>query len=229
MKEVKDKALSKFDEMAKKYSSLEMLRAPIQLIPFGVGSAIDSLFGNRASNIQYNRLMDLINGIKSDVEKLDESKLNKSFLDSDEFYFLCRDIFMKVANTRTLDKIKLFKNIFVNAITQETPEMSFIEVCNSIVDQLNEADVQLLKIIKQNNYFDKSKGYRGFVIDDDGVVKLANGEDEKTIEDFNLPMPSILQASSLKLHSIGLIDKFTRLTALGKDFMNFVIKIEDNK
>jgi hypothetical protein len=226
VKESKDTAISKIDQIAEKYSSLEILRVPIQLIPFGIGSAIDSLFGNRASEIQYARLKELLDGVKSTVDKLDESKINKSFLDSDDFYFLCRNTFMKVANSRALEKIHLFRNIFVNALTQEFPMMSFIEICSDIVDQLNETDVQLLKIIKENNYLDKNKGYRGFVILENGIVKLANGEDDKSIAEFNLPMPSIVQSSSYKLRSIGLIDGLTQLTALGNDFMAFVMEIE---
>jgi len=229
MKKTKEVVVSKLDEFSEKYSSLEILRAPIQLIPFGVGSAIDSLFGTRANEIQYNRLFDLINGIKQELNNLKESKINKTFLDSDEFYFLCRDIFVKVANTRELDKIKLFKNIFVNSISFREHEMSFIEVCNDILDQLSKADILLLKLIKQHNYFDKDRGYRGFIIRDDGSVVLANGEKEKTIKDFKLPNTSMLLASFLKLNNLQLIKNDTRLTALAEEFVSFVFMVAEKK
>ncbi len=133
------------DEVSERYARLEPLRPLMQLIPFGVGSAIDSLFGNRAADMQMHRIRTLLDEVTSRLETIEEEKIDPSFLESDDFYYHCREIFTRLLQSRGREKVALFAQLFVKGIAKDRPPSDFISLCADLVSQLELPEMLIIK------------------------------------------------------------------------------------
>jgi len=134
----------RFDEVSEGYSANEWVRPLVQLIPYGVGSAIDSLLGDRGARIQMERLKAMLNGVRETVERISENNIDKDFINGDEFYFLCRDVFDAVGRERSRDKIRFFKNVFIRGITRPRKDLDVTSLYLGMLGELLEAEILLL-------------------------------------------------------------------------------------
>jgi len=136
------------------YSNSPILRSMVNLIPY-VGGAIDVLITTRIQEISWKRLNTYLDQLQKQFENVDESKINKEFLQSEEFY----DLFLQTARastrTRSEQKIKLFSSIIKNAITKEFSNPLSPEDLVSIIENLSENDIIFITILQE--YFDNPK------------------------------------------------------------------------
>lgn len=222
---IKKNMKEKLNKIAEKYTSFEAIRPVLQLIPFGVGSAIDSLFGNRAYAIQNRRILEFLNILKRDLKHLDETKIDYNFLKSDDFFFLCRDIFNKIANDRYSEKIKFFKNIFILSISINKPSSSFTDLCIKILEDLSIHDIYLM------NSLYKMGTISGInIVDINRPSRLIRTNMRKeVVKETGFENEGALHYSIRKLLSLGLVQdegytgRDLSLSALGKEFVNNVL------
>lgn len=88
-REVVEKALIPACE---RYASNTKLRALIQLLGTPVGGAIDTLLSGEAAKIKAKRFEDFIQYTREVLEKIQEEKIDKKFLKSEEFFSLFQNI-----------------------------------------------------------------------------------------------------------------------------------------
>jgi len=118
----------------------------LSLIPF-LGSAITSALDTRSFQIFEHNSRQFALEVKSLVDKLDESKIDKGFLNSDEFVSLLTEILARNARTYEHEKIKLFAIIFVNATTFGKSGIPFKEGFIRIIDELSPTHILALSVI----------------------------------------------------------------------------------
>lgn len=80
------------------YQSQPWFRAVIQFIPF-CGGPIDTVLASRADNLNKERVEELFSNVSKSLSKIEESSLNKVFLQSEEFFDLLRSCAETVART----------------------------------------------------------------------------------------------------------------------------------
>jgi hypothetical protein len=76
---------SNIESAAVIYSQNTAMRTAISLIP-GIGSTIDLILSSGGQTIQTGRINSTISNLRDEMSKIDVAKIDKKFLDSEEFY-----------------------------------------------------------------------------------------------------------------------------------------------
>lgn len=196
----KRKGASSLDRAAEKYVRLERVRPLVQLVPFGVGSAIDSLFGDRAVAIQIGRLDKLCQEIKRQLKQMDEGKIDKSYLESGDFFYHCRDIFAETVRSRNEDKLERFARVFISGIAKDRPTAEFLSLCTELVSELELPEMLILRALHAHR--------RVIRIDGSSNVRFVEGKKPGEIKEFcaiGEITAGQFQVGVRKLQNLGLI------------------------
>jgi hypothetical protein len=91
------------------------LRQSIWQIPY-IGNAVDYIFSELGKSFQQRRLLQAIQYLTEETSQISESKVDKSFLDTEEFYDLIMRTLESCIKTRHNDKIRLYCKILIGAV-----------------------------------------------------------------------------------------------------------------
>ena len=123
-----------------------LIDGALSLIP-GVGQAISSALSTRAANLAQKRTSALIEEIRGGVARLDTAKLDRTFLDSDEFTsVLVRTLELNARSSRA-EKVRLFAATFLGFVHVPGSQVLFKETFLRIVDELEPEHIEVLRII----------------------------------------------------------------------------------
>ena len=169
-----------------------LIRATIQSIP-NLGSALDTLLFHKAQKIKEQRLQELLTTLKNSMSKLDGSKIDKDYIQSEEFLFIVEQIFIKYVQESHTQKREYYRNILVNSSTK-TFSGYHKEVLLNIMSNLSEFHLTLLTNITECT---SSSG----VISARSLQKIGYGKDVTNHLMF--------------LSSTGVVDRFTEVSVDG--------------
>jgi hypothetical protein len=93
-----------------RYSESPVFRALVTAIPY-LGGSIDALFGQWGAEIAQRRFRVLLEELAKETARLDASKVDKAFLDSEEFVDLFTRAAREAARSRHREKVRLFARI----------------------------------------------------------------------------------------------------------------------
>lgn len=135
-----------------KYSDNTHIRLAVRtLIPY-LGDGLDFVFSEGAAKIRAERLNLLLSELEKRLTEIEESKIDKEFLASEEFY----EIFTKTMDTaiRTYRKEKIaYLALFLkNSVKKENSETYYKERVLRIIDELSPIHIQILKTIFDIQY-----------------------------------------------------------------------------
>jgi hypothetical protein len=122
------------------------VRALIQIVPFGIGSATDVYLKETIDKIREDRLSTFFNQLeKGEIELTDDIIESESFLHN---YFSTMRI---VLNTRRREKIVLIGNLFNTAIKKNIIDVEDdnFESKLKILDDLSFTEIEILQILKK--------------------------------------------------------------------------------
>ncbi|NQU05396.1 MAG: hypothetical protein HQ568_04820 [Calditrichaeota bacterium] len=143
-----DEALKEYSEGKTKPNELileydnPVIRALIQLIPFGIGSALDVILSHNLERITNERT-------KAFFDELDngEVSLDKRCLESEDFLHKYFKTTQYALNTRRREKIRLFAKLFKSSIENiDFCDIDEYEEYLQILDELNYRELQALVI-----------------------------------------------------------------------------------
>ena len=141
----KQEQLASVDRAARFYEEANWLRALVQVIPC-VGGTLDTLFAWRWNHIQRQRYEVFLKSVYRRMECIDASKLDRVFLDSDEFASLFFDVSTRVAREYEIEKIQLFRNVLVNSAMTEFVGDPLRDFMVGLLGELTLAEVHILQI-----------------------------------------------------------------------------------
>jgi len=151
---VKDKLLSAVDKVNALYSQSPVVKGLIDgglsFIPF-FGSAIISALDARSFEIYEKNSKQFTEESRRLVDNLDEDKIDKEFLKSDEFVSLLTEILTRNARTHEQAKVKLFATLFVNAATYGKSGTPYKEGFVHIIDELSVTHILALAFINDTS------------------------------------------------------------------------------
>jgi hypothetical protein len=126
------------------------LRAAISLIP-GIGSPIDLILSSEGQNIQNRRVNLTISTLKDEMFKIDLNKIDKKFIESEEFYDLMMKVFESCTRTSRIEKVVLNCKILAKSVLIENSEKrSSAEDFIGFIDGLSFRDLKLgIKMYEQ--------------------------------------------------------------------------------
>ncbi len=97
--------MSKISKLLQLYEKSSWLRAIVQLPPGG--GSIDTLLAGKAAGINQKRVEELLENVNYQIEALDGNKINKSFLESEEFFEIFRTAAEIAARSANKEKRRL--------------------------------------------------------------------------------------------------------------------------
>lgn len=145
---VKFKNLDKLlTNASREYSKRTSIRALVPLIPY-VGSSIDVLLGSKAQKFAEERKERLYTELKAEIEKLDEPKIDKEYLQSEEWFDILLQAIDKTVRTRSKEKIKLFAKVLKGALLfSGLDKGSRAEEYLNVLSELTINEVRLAKVV----------------------------------------------------------------------------------
>lgn len=152
------KEFQKVKDIGNSYSDNTSLKAVVNLIPY-VGGALDEIFSHRSNSLKNKRLENFISNTENVFQDIEENKLNKSFLESDEFTDLVLRCIRLSIKTTSNDKAKIFSQIIKKSLTVKAFNLEEFEEIESLLEQisyreflyLQELDTWIEKL--DNDYF----------------------------------------------------------------------------
>ncbi|WP_268225143.1 hypothetical protein [Sinomicrobium oceani] len=139
---------SKIEILLKKYSDNSIYRAGLSAIPY-IGGALDILLTSGIHKKSQERFQIFLNELENQIKSVDESKLNYSYLESEEFY----DLFIQTSNlvikTRLKEKIKWYSTIMTSSLISDFNNHMKGEDILNIIEGLTENDIRLIKLISE--------------------------------------------------------------------------------
>lgn len=128
-----------------KYERSSILRALVQLIPMGVGSALDTGIMTHVNNIRADRLKILFLKLESIEAVLTEQDIqNEDFLHA---YFITT---RAVVNTRRREKIELLARLFTTFVhSKKFAEIDDYEEMLDILDDVHYREFKILLILQK--------------------------------------------------------------------------------
>ncbi len=151
---IKGKVLSKVDQVSDVISSSPIVKGLIDgglsLVPF-FGQAITSALDTRAFQLFEANSRQFAEEVHRVVSGLDESKLDKQFIESDEFVSLLAEILAHNARTYEQEKVRLYARVFVNAATYSKSKTPYKEGFVRIIDELSIDHVRALAFVYERS------------------------------------------------------------------------------
>ena len=150
----KENLLSKIDNVNAALSSSPIVKGLIDgglsLIPF-LGQAITSALDTRAFQLFEENSRQFAEEVRRLLSRLNETKLDKQFMESNEFVSLLIEILARNARTYEQEKISLYARVFVNAATYDKSEVPYKEGFIRIIDELSVEHIRVLAFIYEQS------------------------------------------------------------------------------
>ena len=135
---IRDRFVAKLDEANTATAGSPIANALLQgalSIAGPVGAAISGALSGRAAQLAEKNTKQLFLTVGEYTRRLDETKIDREFLDSDEFTSLLIDILTMNAKSYEKEKIDLFSRIFINAAMRDaiaTPKEGFVRIIGDL-------------------------------------------------------------------------------------------------
>ena len=130
------------------YADIWWLRAAVNAIPY-VGGSVDILFSHRGEALVKERVTELIGKLSWEIRLLSVSKLDRSYLDSDECFDLLRKAIERSSRIRDRERIHFIARIVAGAISKEIYKVGDPEVLVDVLSELNEAEALVVSKLKE--------------------------------------------------------------------------------
>ena len=137
--------MSKLQPLLKKYESNRVIRGLIQLVPFGVGGAIDIVLTKTLENIQEERAATFFDELAKDDVVVDES-----LLESEDFLHAYFATAQYAFNSRRREKIKMFAKLLKSSLVEkDISDIDEYEDFLKILDELSYREILALNTLDE--------------------------------------------------------------------------------
>jgi len=126
------------------------LRAGLQLVPFGIGSSIASLWSEYKTKVANRRLEELINAIGSKLSSVKKESVNLDYIKCDEFQALLEEIVRSATTQAHEQKRRQLHGVLYKSVVDETPYDTgslFVRLIN----QFSSLHIRLLKYFQDTS------------------------------------------------------------------------------
>lgn len=133
------------------YEGNRVIRALVQIIPYGIGGAIDVLLTRTLTTIREERSRTFFDELAKD-----EPQLEPALLESEDFLHCFFATTRYALNSRRREKIVMFARLLKSSVSEEGPQdVDEYEAFLEILDELNHRELRALAIL--DSYSDKPR------------------------------------------------------------------------
>lgn len=209
---------------SEKYCENIDLRTVIRNLP-GIGQALDDLFAYKGSKILKKRINLFFKKTHEKLKKIDEEKIDKEYLESEEFFYIFQRILRQVSLSEEKEKVELFRNIFIKSIKIDGASVYYKERFVNMLADLSIIHIEILKY-----YYEREKVFltehRGsaqcFTSFSAIVQKLNSLLSEFQVETFCKDLMRYNLVSDIAIGKYDYQEGHYRITANGRDFVDFI-------
>jgi hypothetical protein len=117
------------------------------MIPF-IGSTIDNIFTAKASKHFNDRIEIFINCVTEEFEEIDESKIDRAYLETSEFFDLITALIENSTKTRHIERVKLFSKLLKSKVLKNISKQFEADDFTYIISELIPRDIFLISVIE---------------------------------------------------------------------------------
>ena len=137
--------MNKVQPLLEKYEDNRVIRALIQLVPFGIGGAIDVVLTKTLENIKEERLVAFFDELATGDVVVDEK-----LLECEDFLHAYYATTKYALNSRRREKIRMFARLLKSSITEsEISDVDEYEDILKILDELSYRELLALKVLDE--------------------------------------------------------------------------------
>lgn len=129
----------KIREGIEKYADNAWLKMGVSNIPY-IGPLVDELLSVQAGKITKERVMALIEGLSAEIKRLEESKLDKDYVNTEEFFDLLTHAIRIAIRNRGKQKLSILIALLKSSLTYKVktvPPETFLYA----IEELSERDL----------------------------------------------------------------------------------------
>lgn len=152
-----------------KYRSSRELRAALQMIPFGIGAAIDSYFGSKADEDAERRIFRLITDVQDDMLRLSKS-VDIEYAKTADYAQLFKGAVEVAHRDLKNEKIDVLKNALISFAMKRGRNSDFFHSVLEMLDHLSHSEIQMLAELYSLPGHQKSE--TSFEAVDDGISRF---------------------------------------------------------
>mgnify|MGYP005757804303 CR=1 FL=1 len=220
---------------ASKELLISSVKSAFGLMPL-IGTALDQVFFEYGSRIKAARLERFIYHLSSQVQLLDETKLDQEYLQSEDFYDITQSILDKALKNKSSIKHQMLAQILLDSIKHTlSSDESLTEVFINYVDSLkpiqikmllyfNNKEAELEEIASYSNLYDLYiSDKQNVAIDKDEFKLYCSDLENKALISTGEGLTNFDDHSSYR--TVG-VHKYAslRVTSVGKDFLRYIIE-----
>ena len=139
--------MNKIQPLLEKYENNRVIRALIQLVPSGIGGAIDVVLTKTLENIKKERLTAFFDELATGDAVVDEK-----LLECEDFLHAYYATTKYALNSRRREKIRMFARLLKSSITEsEISDVDEYEDILKILDELSYRELLALKVLDEYN------------------------------------------------------------------------------
>jgi hypothetical protein len=144
--------MSRINNALIRYIETPAFRGMVASIPY-VGSSIDAILSSSGEIIRQRRIDQTISGLKEEMVGIEEKKIDKKFLESEEFYDIALDVFRYSIRTRHTTKVILYCKILAGSVLLDNShERHSAEDFLGFISELSPIDIRVAaEIYKQQS------------------------------------------------------------------------------
>jgi hypothetical protein len=128
------------------YADNIVVRAAVTTIPF-VGGPLDLILSTKGQKIVQERVMLLLDALKHEAANLQEEKVDKQYLESEEWFDLILKALEASARTRHIEKLQLYAKVLVGAVVKGNRSKHSPEDYLTILTELTMRELEVAKAL----------------------------------------------------------------------------------
>lgn len=145
--------MSKLKPLLERYENNRVIRGLIQLVPFGVGSAIDLVLTKTLENIQAERASAFF-----DELAIGDVVVNEKLLESEDFLHAYFATTKYALNSRRREKIRMFARLLKSSLLEEDiSNIDEYEDFLKILDELSYRELLALKVLDEYSPYPRAE------------------------------------------------------------------------
>jgi len=161
----------KADDMLERAENEEIVHGLLSLLP--TGGFLDSVLFRRIKQSARKRLEEFHVVFAKQLSDLDENKVDKDFLDSEEFDTLVMKVVARTVWEHSEEKRAFLRAVLLNSITVDLSKNPLKETILELLNEISPAHIKVLEAFSENMV----RGSQGFNSVSD-LVKVINGMQE---------------------------------------------------
>ena len=139
------------EQLGNRYQTSPLIRSIIQVIPLGIGSAVDVALDTKIENIRHDRAREFFDELEKGTVQL-----TQEMIESEDFLHCYFSTFKAALNSHRREKICYFARLLTSSITlSKIPTIDEYEEYLSILDDLSFRELEILIVLSryEKEYF----------------------------------------------------------------------------